>query len=134
MLAQCLFWINNTAKYFKVCITHHVKETHTHLEPRLWSHVSSSETSANVGTRPISAQDLKESELWWNRPGFLKKPVLQWPRTNFKLKTTELKEIIFMFMLLVQAPLADLLQTFIQTTFLWEASTRDTPVVSRNGQ
>ena len=42
-------------------------------KPRQWLHVPNAEISAVVVTRPISAQDLKESELWWNRPGLIKK-------------------------------------------------------------
>ena len=90
----CLCWINYTAKSFKAYVAHRVGEIHTHTEQRQWLHVPTDENPADVGTRTISAEDLKECELWWKGPAFLKKPIAQWPKTNVvkKLETTKLKE------------------------------------------
>ena len=109
----CLCWINYTAKSFKAYVAHRVGEIQTHTEPRQWLHVPTAENPADVGTRSISASDLKESELWWTGPSYLKKPVNQWPKTAVvaKLEPTELKETIFMsFSLLMEAPKLDLMK------------------------
>ena len=94
----CLCWINYTAKSFKAYVAHRVGEIHTHTEPRQWLHVPTAENPADVGTRTISALDLKSCDLWWHGPSFLKLPVHQWPKTKVieKLETSELKETIFM--------------------------------------
>ena len=89
---------------FKAYVAHRVGEMHTHTEPRQWLHVPTAEKPADVGTLSISAEDLKECELWWKGPHFSRNVVK-------KLETTELKETVFMStMLLTRAPLVDLLK------------------------
>ena len=94
----CLSWINYTAKSFKAFVAHRVGEIQTHTEPRQWLHVPTAENPADVGTRAISAEELKDSELWWKGPSFLQKPINQWPKSKIlrEIESTELKETIFL--------------------------------------
>ena len=93
----CLHWINLTAKSFKAFVAHRVGEIHTYTEPRQWLHVPTAQNPADIGTRVITAAELKECALWWNGPDFLKLPVNQWPKSKIvpQIENTELKQTIF---------------------------------------
>jgi hypothetical protein len=93
----CLVWINRTAKSFKAFVAHRVGEIHTHTEPRQWLHVPTAQNPADVGTRSITASELKDCFLWWEGPEFLKLPVTEWPKTKVvqQIDNLELKQTIF---------------------------------------
>ena len=44
-----------------------------------WKHVPGTENSADLGSRGVSATQSKESVLWWEGPGWLKKGEDKWP-------------------------------------------------------
>ena len=61
-----LFMLNQLhCQIIKAYVAHRVGEIHTHTEPRQWLHVPTAENPADVGTRSISAEELKNCELWW---------------------------------------------------------------------
>ena len=94
----CLVWINRTAKSFKAFVAHRVGEIHTHTEPRQWLHVPTAQNPADVGTRSITAAELKDCKLWWEGPEFLKLPIHEWPKTKVvqQIENMELKQTIFL--------------------------------------
>jgi len=94
----CLHWINTPAKSFKAYVAHRVGEIQTYTEPRQWLHVPSSENPADIGTRPITAGELKCQQLWWGGPSFLKLPVTEWPKSKVvrQIETKELKNTVFL--------------------------------------
>ena len=94
----CLHWINTPAKSFKAYVAHRVGEIQTYTEPRQWLHVPSSENPADIGTRPITAAELKCQQLWWGGPSFLKLPITGWPRSKVvrQIETKELKNTVFL--------------------------------------
>ena len=95
----CLHWINTPAKAFKAFVAHRIGEIQTHTEPRQWIHVPTKENPADIGTRPISALELKEKTLWWEGPEFLKLPPQEWPRRSIiqEVDDKELKQTNFKF-------------------------------------
>jgi hypothetical protein len=94
----CLVWINRTAKSFKAFVAHRVVEIHTHTEPRQWLHVPTAQNPADIGTRGITASELKDCQLWWEGPEFLRLPVTEWPKTKVvqQIDNLELKQTIFL--------------------------------------
>ena len=94
----CLAWINFTAKSFKAFVAHRVGEIQTYTEPRQWLHVPTSQNPADIGTRNISAKELKESNLWWEGPEFLKKDISEWPKSKVVrlIESIELKQSVFL--------------------------------------
>jgi hypothetical protein len=68
----CLHWLNMPAKSFKAYVAHRIGEIQTYTEPRQWLHVPTAENPADIGTRPITAGELKDRELWLGGPSFLK--------------------------------------------------------------
>ena len=94
----CLHWINLPAKAFKAFVAHRIGEIQTYTEPRQWLHVPTAENPADIGTRPVTAEELAERSLWWEGPSFLKKPITEWPKSKVvrTIETKELKQTIFL--------------------------------------
>ena len=51
---------------------HRVREIQSLTSPAQWRHCSSSNNPADVATRGISVNQLKENSLWWTGPIWLK--------------------------------------------------------------
>ena len=100
----CLHWLNMSAKSFKAFVAHRVGEIQNYSEPRQWQHVPGVENPADIGTRPVTAEELKDRSLWWNGPEFLKQEVQHWPKSKIlrEIESNELKADIFITTLLVQ--------------------------------
>jgi hypothetical protein len=94
----CLRWINTPSKSFKAYIAHRVGEIQTFTEPRQWLHVPGVANPADIGTRPISITELRDCQVWWQGPEFLRSDVTEWPKTKIiqELESKELKQTIFL--------------------------------------
>jgi hypothetical protein len=88
-----LHWVNTPAKAFKAFVAHRIGEIQTHTEPRQWFHVPGKENPADVGTRKITALELRDSEVWWKGASFLKLPPSEWPKRTIYLEIEEDKEV-----------------------------------------
>ena len=88
-----LHWINRPAKAFKAFVANRIGEIQTHTEPRQWAHVPTKDNPADIGTRQISAIELKDSELWWKGPSFLRKPQAEWPKKDI-MQVVEEKNLL----------------------------------------
>jgi hypothetical protein len=95
----CLHWINVPSKAFRAFVAHRVGEIQNFTEPRQWSHVPTKENPADLGTRPITALELKENPLWWEGPSFLKLPPNEWPKRKVipVVEDKEMKQTAFKF-------------------------------------
>jgi hypothetical protein len=87
------------SKAFKAFVAHRVGEIQNFTEPRQWAHVPTKENPADLGTRPITALELKENPLWWQGPDFLKFPAAEWPKRKVVqvVEDKELKQTCFRF-------------------------------------
>ena len=94
-----LHWINVPAKAFKAFVAHRVGEIQTFTEPRQWSHVPTKENPADLGTRAITALELKNNPLWWEGPAFLKLAPTEWPKRKVipVVEDKEMKQTVFRF-------------------------------------
>ena len=93
----CLHWLSLSAKSFKAFVAHRIGEIQNYSEPRQWQHVPGVDNPADVGTRPITATELKDRKLWWEGPDFLKLDVQHWPKSKVlrEIESKELKADIF---------------------------------------
>ncbi|CAB3991157.1 Hypothetical predicted protein [Paramuricea clavata] len=60
-----------------------IGEIHEETNPVQWKYVPTSSNPADHGTRGLTVTELKENELWWNRPEFLKESRDKWPEEKF---------------------------------------------------
>jgi hypothetical protein len=46
-----------------------------------WTHCAGPQNPADLPSRGLSVQELKQSKLWWNGPDFIKQDKSTWPTT-----------------------------------------------------
>ena len=66
-----LHWIMNRGEW-KQFVRHRVNEILKLNEKEDWSHCPVEENPADIGSRGVSALELKQSKLWWHGPMWLK--------------------------------------------------------------
>ncbi|GBM78178.1 hypothetical protein AVEN_161850-1 [Araneus ventricosus] len=57
-----------------------VEEIHRLTEPPKWNHCPGRENPADILSRGISVKELKDSELWWHGPPWLRQNEQFWPK------------------------------------------------------
>ena len=78
----CLYWISETAKTYRAFVAHRLGEIQKVTDPDQWRHIPTAINPADIGTRDILAVDLKQNELWFKGPGFLRSLNEVWPKTE----------------------------------------------------
>ena len=74
-----LYWLQNKGEW-KTFVQHRVNEILTSTQKQDWNHVASLDNPADLGSRGVSAMYLKESELWWKGPIWLRQGQSRWPK------------------------------------------------------
>ena len=77
---------------WKQFVRHRVNEILKLSEKGDWSHCPGEENPADIGSRGVSALELKQSELWWHGPTWLKEREDIWPTVKAIQTTTESSE------------------------------------------
>lgn len=67
-----IHWIHSSAQKWKQFVANRVMEIQQLILPELWSHCNGKMNPADLTTRGQSALKLKEDDLWWSGPPFLK--------------------------------------------------------------
>ncbi|KAL1246774.1 hypothetical protein QQF64_034281 [Cirrhinus molitorella] len=67
-----IYWIRSSAQKWKQFVANRVVEIQQLTPPELWSHCNGKMNPADLITRGQSASKLKEDDLWWSGPPFLK--------------------------------------------------------------
>lgn len=77
-----LHWIANCSSKWQVFVANRVKEiqTVTNDLKASWSHVASRENPADLISRGVTTEHLKNSTLWWNGPSFISMDKEDWPK------------------------------------------------------
>ena len=86
-----LFWINNTKDGFPRYITSRRQYIRKVSPPEQWQYISTEQNPADIGTRPISVEDLQKSK-WLKGPVFLFQDILEPPPDD---QNAESKPILF---------------------------------------
>jgi hypothetical protein len=71
---NALFWISSTPKRLKVFVQNRVAEIQRSTEKSQWSHVDTDDNPADVPTRDITMEELKDREIWSSGPSYLRDP------------------------------------------------------------
>ena len=85
-----LYWIFNNGEW-KQWVQYRVSEILKLTNKENWGHVEGTNNPADIGSRGVSASHLRDSQLWWNGPSWLKKGRSEWPRS---LAINESEEVI----------------------------------------
>ncbi|GFS41635.1 integrase catalytic domain-containing protein [Nephila pilipes] len=73
-------WIQGEAFRFKPFVKNRIEEIQKLTEPSKWHHCPGKENPADILSRGISVRELKDSELWWHGPPWLKQTEQFWPK------------------------------------------------------
>ena len=87
-----LWWIRGHGKDFRAFVANRVGEIQMFSDPQQWQHVSTEQNLADLVSRGVNVEDLKENALWWNGPDWLLKDEDNWPRVYGDNPPTEMKE------------------------------------------
>ncbi|XP_046142128.1 uncharacterized protein LOC123987879 [Osmia bicornis bicornis] len=74
-----LSWVQSHASRWKPFVAHRVAEIQTLLPAVDWRHLRSGDNPADLATRGVTVQALKEDERWWHGPSWLQSPSSDWP-------------------------------------------------------
>ena len=74
-----LYWIFNNGTW-KQFVQHRVNEILGLSKKEEWGHVSGVENPADLGSRGVTPEQLKESKLWWEGPQWLREGENNWPK------------------------------------------------------
>lgn len=74
-----LGWIKTSKKNLKQFVYNRVNEITQYSQPCLWNYVPTDLNPADIGSRGMTAEQLKLSHLWWEGPHFLHQTDIQWP-------------------------------------------------------
>ena len=75
-----LFWIANNGVWQQF-VQHRVNEILTLTNKVEWRHVDGVENPADIGSRGVTASQLRDSALWWEGPKWLRENEEVWPQS-----------------------------------------------------
>ena len=66
-----LAWLRGSPSNYKVFVANRVASAARNLSPSAWQHVPTDQNPADCASRGLSAQELKNHNLWWEGPPWL---------------------------------------------------------------
>ena len=66
-----LAWLRSCPSNYKVFVANRIASASRSVSPSIWHHVPTDENPADCASRGLSAQELKEHDLWWGGPPWL---------------------------------------------------------------
>jgi len=66
-----LAWLASPARRWKTFVSNRISEMQEHSSPSEWRHVKSKENPADLISRGVTPERLKDSKLWWMGPEWL---------------------------------------------------------------
>lgn len=89
-----LGWIASSAAQLKPFVRARVGEIQDGFSKNSWRYIPSKENPADLVSRGMSADSIRESSLWWYGPAFLKLDKSNWPQKPNSVPKTDLPEYI----------------------------------------
>eukprot|EP00794_Sanderia_malayensis_P018333 gene18333-biopygen12280 len=86
-----LYWIFNGGEW-KQFVQHRVNEILSLSKKESWSHVAGVDNPADLGSRGVTAIELKNSRLWWKGPPWLGEDIKFWPKPMLIDDSDEIRE------------------------------------------
>ena len=88
-----LSWIKGTSKEFKQFVQNRVVEIRKLVDVKDWNFCPGIISPADIVSRGMLPSDLKQSNLWWNGPVFLREDESEWPQESGDLVFTNETQI-----------------------------------------
>lgn len=88
-------WLSGHPSDWSSYVGVRVSEIHKRIKAHQWRHVPTNDNPADLGTRGVAPNDLKNNSLWWQGPDWLKENEEKWPNlisiepTNIERKTKQ---------------------------------------------
>ena len=79
LIVLMVHWIRGSPSCWKPFVANRVTKIQALLDPSVWRYCPGPENPADLPTRGISASELKQSQLWWQGPTWLRNPEEEWP-------------------------------------------------------
>ena len=83
-----MYWLQNKGEW-KQFVRSRVSEILTSSHKKQWRHCPGSKNPADIGSRGMGAGQLKDNELWWEGPHFLKQSPSEWPSVPGHLQVAD---------------------------------------------
>jgi hypothetical protein len=88
---NALFWISSTPKRLKVFVQNRVAEIQRSTEGSQWGHISTEDNPADVPTRDITIEELRDKKIWSLGPACLRDP--RYVFKSFEAQTLEPEDV-----------------------------------------
>lgn len=83
-----LSWLCEHPVRWKTFVANRVSEIQDNVSPDRWQHIPTKLNPADIASRGMTFNELRDSSLWWHGPPFLSNSMDQWPRkTSVRIKT-----------------------------------------------
>ena len=87
-----LCWLSKCPSNYKIFVANRITTATTHFPSSIWYHVPTEENPADCASRCLSARELREHELWWSGPPWLKVEPLVVPKQPQKASIEALQD------------------------------------------
>ena len=77
-----LWWIKNRSCALKTLAGNRIVKIQKESLPNQWNYIKRDDKPADLPSRSLTAQDLKESKLWWCEAEFLQYEEDSWARSR----------------------------------------------------
>ena len=75
-----LCWLKSVPTKYKIFVANRITTATDYFPPSIWHHVPTKENPADCASRGASAGELRENELWWSGPSWLRENPVTMPR------------------------------------------------------
>jgi hypothetical protein len=76
-----LYWIKTMPSKLGTFVGNRVAFIQEHTEKFVWKHIRTDENPADMISRGLMPQDIKDCTIWWSGPSFFTSDVTQWPES-----------------------------------------------------
>lgn len=82
-----LAWLRQPSRNWQTFVANRVSEIQATIAPENWFHVPGTENPADCASRGMPAESLREFDLWWAGPNWLKSDESFWPKSLIEMTT-----------------------------------------------
>lgn len=81
-----LGWLGTEPNLLKSFVSNRIAEIQNLSKDSTWRHISTKDNPADLLSRGVQPNQLKDCSLWWNGPSWLSLNNAEWPNSNFQVE------------------------------------------------